>query len=48
MNRCYQNLLYKVLIAVHATELMMFLYWIYVPVGIVAQILGKIATSDDK
>ena len=35
-------LLYKILIAVHATELMMFLFWIYVPVNIFINALVKI------
>jgi len=39
-------LLYKILIGVHATELMMFLYWVYVPVGILMTIISK--TTEDK
>ncbi len=36
---------YQVLVRVQATELMMFLFWIYLPtsflVGLIAKILGK-------
>jgi hypothetical protein len=39
-------LLYKILVMVGATELMMFLFWIYLPAVLVANILGVIATSD--
>jgi len=35
-------LIYQVLIRVHATELMMFLFWVYLPVGILSGILQKI------
>ena len=40
-------LLYNVLKYVQASELMWFLYWGYVPLGIFAQILGGILTDDD-
>lgn len=40
-------LLYKVLEAVNASELMWFLYWIYVPIGIIIAILTKVAESSD-
>lgn len=40
-------LLYKVLEAVNASELMWFLYWIYLPVGILATSLGKLAEAAD-
>ena len=36
---CY--LLYKVLCLVGATELMWFLFWIYVPVGFITQAIGQ-------
>jgi hypothetical protein len=36
-------LLYKVLQAINATELMWFLYWIYVPVSILGRIVSDIA-----
>jgi len=35
-------LLFKILQAVNATDLMWFLYWIYLPVGIVSNILSEI------
>jgi hypothetical protein len=35
-------LLYQILVRLNATELMWFLYWIYIPVGIVLQVLGKL------
>jgi len=38
-------LLYQILVRVNASELMFFLYWIYLPVGIFAAILAKIAES---
>jgi hypothetical protein len=38
-------LLYNVLVFVQATELMWFLYWVYVPVGLVAQILSQLFLS---
>ena len=38
-------LLYKVLQGVNATEVMWFLYWIYLPVGILVQVLTKIAEA---
>jgi hypothetical protein len=38
-------LLYRILVAVAATELMWFLYWIYIPVAIFAGILTRIAES---
>lgn len=39
-------LLYKILEAVNASELMWFLYWVYVPVAIVCGIVAKL--SDDE
>jgi hypothetical protein len=36
-------LLFKILQATNATDLMWFLYWVYVPVGIVVGIAGKLA-----
>jgi len=38
-------LLYQILTRVGATELMMFLFWIYVPVNILAGVLVKLAGS---
>lgn len=40
-------LLYQILMAVGATELMWFLYWIYIPVAIFSGILNKIAAAVD-
>jgi len=39
-------LVFKILKSIQATELMWFLYWIYVPVGILVSIL--LQTSEDK
>lgn len=39
-------LTYKVLKLVEATELMWFLFWIYVPVMIIIQIISKVAEDD--
>jgi len=36
-------LLYQILIRVEATELMFFLYWVYVPICFLAVILLKLA-----
>lgn len=33
-------LLYQILVRVNATELMFFLFWIYVPVGFISHILS--------
>lgn len=33
-------LLYKILVAVNATDLMMFLFWVYMPVGFVVAIIS--------
>jgi hypothetical protein len=35
-------LLYRILAAVNATELMWFLFWVYVPVALFVQIMAKI------
>lgn len=40
-------LLYKVLQAVNATELMWFLYWVYVAAGIVLGIISRLADSNE-
>jgi hypothetical protein len=40
-------LFYKILEYCHATELMWFLYWIYVPVAIFASIIEKIWGSKE-
>jgi hypothetical protein len=38
-------LLYQILVRVNASELMFFLYWVYMPVAILASIIGKISES---
>jgi len=35
-------LLYQILVRVNASELMFFLYWIYVPVSFLASLLSKL------
>lgn len=40
-------LVYHILKRVNASELMWFLYWIYVPVGIFAHLLGKVTEGAD-
>ena len=39
-------LLYRILTAVNATELMWFLYWVYIPVAIVSMIIAKIVEGE--
>jgi len=39
-------LFYKILGLVNATELMWFLYWIYLPVGVLVQIINKAVKSE--
>lgn len=41
-------LLYKILEIVKATELMWFLYWIYLPVGVLALVLKAIVDREEK
>ena len=36
-------LLYKILVAINATELMFFLFWIYFPLPIISSVLLKLA-----
>jgi len=40
-------LTYQVLVRVEASELMWFLYWIYVPVGILAVIMKTVADNGE-
>lgn len=35
-------LLYKILVAVSATDLMFFLYWVYVPIDFLVQVVAKL------
>jgi len=39
-------LLYRILEAVNASELMWFLYWVYVPVALLCGVLSKVAEND--
>lgn len=39
-------LLYRVLASVNATEVMWLLYWIYIPIGVLVQVLTKLAEAD--
>lgn len=39
-------LFYKILEAVNASELMWFLFWIYVPVSIIISVISKIAEDN--
>lgn len=39
-------LLYKILVSVNASELMFFLYWVYLPSAIIGGIIAKV--SEDK
>ena len=41
-------LLYKILVAVNATELMWFLYWIYIPCILFTSAVTKLLEQDDK
>lgn len=41
-------LMYQVLDRINASELMWFLYWVYVPFGLLANILANLARSDKK
>ena len=37
---------YKIMVLVNATELMWFLFWIYLPVSVVATTIIQLKTSD--
>lgn len=39
-------LLYQVLVRVNASELMFFLFWVYLPAGVVTGLISKIAADD--
>jgi hypothetical protein len=41
-------LLYQILMRVEATDLMWFLYWVYVPIGLLIGIIGAIFTTANK
>lgn len=36
-------LLYQILVRVQASELMFFLYWVYVPAGMLASVVAKLS-----
>ena len=36
-------LLYQILVRVNASELMFFLYWVYLPAGLLATVIGRLA-----
>lgn len=39
-------LMYQILVRVEASELMFFLYWVYVPVTVLAQIIAKVTEGE--
>lgn len=39
-------LLHRILEAVNANELMWFLYWVYVPAGLMAHVITKLVEKD--
>jgi len=41
-------LLYQILVRVNASELMFFLFWVYVPTELIATIIVRICTSQEK
>ena len=41
-------LVYYILTTIHASELVMFLFWIYVPVSILSSVATKIIESENK
>lgn len=41
-------LVYKILQGINATELMWFLYWIYLPVGIIVRLIDSIVNGQIK
>jgi hypothetical protein len=38
-------LLYKILVMVSATELMWFLFYLYIPAAVIVQIIGRLVTK---
>jgi hypothetical protein len=40
-------LLYQILVRVNASELMFFLYWVYLPVALLSMTLSKIAEKGE-
>jgi hypothetical protein len=41
-------LLYQLLVRVHASELMWFLYWVYAPAGLFTNMLSRLIESASK
>ncbi len=41
-------LLYQIMVRVNATELMWFLYWIYLPVALLTHVLTKLSEKENK
>lgn len=39
-------LVYHILVSIHASELMWFLFWVYMPVGILVNVLQKIIEAE--
>lgn len=39
-------LIYQILVRVHASELMFFLFWVYVPASVLAHVIGKISENE--
>lgn len=39
-------LVYQILVRVDASELMWFLFWVYVPVGLFVQIVARVAEAE--
>lgn len=40
-------LLYKILVAVQATELMWFLYWVYLPVAVLLTVIKELVDKEE-
>lgn len=41
-------LFYKILVAIEASELMFFLYWIYLPAGILIKVIDTVIRESEK
>lgn len=41
-------LVYKILVTINASELMWFLFWIYVPVSLVISVAGRYISLEEK
>ena len=40
-------LIYQILVRVEASELMWFLFYLYIPIGLVSTLLNRLATDDE-